>query len=653
MCGICGIFGKGNRDGIDGMVSAMSHRGPDDSGVYRDDDIAMGMTRLAIIDITPCGHQPMSNDAKSVWIVYNGETYNFKAERSVLEEKGYTFKSDSDTEVVLRMYEHYGDDFLLRMRGMFGLAVYDKRKGAGKERLLLARDHLGIKPLLYANARGRFIFASEIKSILASGLIDAAIDPESLRMLLTYGSIVQPRTIIKGVKMLLPGHRLIIQSGGERLERYWRLGTGRVPALKTMDYNDLVSEVKSAIVESVRLQMVSDVPIGAFLSGGVDSSLLVALMSRESKQKVKTFSVGYESEGSHMDESSDAMRTAAYIGTDHTNVIVSGSDVRDRISHIARSLDQPSVDGVNSYFVSMAAKQSVTVAVSGTGGDELFAGYPWFAAMSLAAEREREAPLKSFAQKGMSWVVNRPLSDNLMSGNYGEILEFIRAKTTFIPRYVQQYHIFGTRGAAKMLSPEIRISSNAGRSPLYDLRHADEIPDASIVERVSVLCLRHYTQNQLLRDIDATSMAHSLEVRVPLLDHVLADIALSLPSDVKLNVRGDTFHPKKRTYRDTGAKRILIDVGKGILPEDMDLQEKRGFGMPFDFWLKNQLRDVLEDSLSQKKIQNRGLFDASEVERIKENFFAGRSSYVYPWLLMMIELWIEEVLDSNRAHARA
>src|SRR4030042_3234061 len=317
MCGICGILGDAPHRRIEAMISAMHHRGPDDSGVFYNDGIALGMTRLSIIDISPRGHQPMSNNDGLIWIVYNGETFNFRQERKLLEGKGHRFISNSDTEVVLRMYEHYGDDFLMHMRGMFALAIYDKRRGKGGERLLLARDHLGIKPLLYTRVGSQFIFASEMKAILASGLVERKIDPEALRLLLTYGSIIQPMTAVSGVKMLLPGYCLIIESGREQIERFWKLETNRRDGLKAMPYDELVAEVRSALEESVRLQMVSDVPLGAFLSGGVDSSLLVAFMSKISRHKVRTFSVGFETEGPHIDETDEAERTAKFIGTDH------------------------------------------------------------------------------------------------------------------------------------------------------------------------------------------------------------------------------------------------------------------------------------------------------------------------------------------------
>jgi len=644
VCGICGILGTVPRQAVERMISAMRHRGPDDAGVFRGDGITLGMTRLAIIDTTPTGHQPMSTPDGSIHIVYNGETYNFQSERELLRKNGHDFTSTSDTEVVLRMYEHYGDEFLGRMRGMFALALYDRRKGQGKERLVLARDQIGIKPLLYARTDSGFLFASEIKSLLASGLVEKKVDPEALRLLVTHGSIPQPLTILAGVRMLLPGHRLIVEEGLERIERYWKLQTGRRGELRNRPYEDLVLEVRSALEESVRLQMISDVPLGAFLSGGVDSSLLVALMSRVSTHKVKTFSVGFGAEGSHMDETDDAERVARFIGTDHRRVLVTGEDVRDRIAHIASSLDQPSVDGVNSYFVSMAARHGVTVAISGTGGDELFAGYPWFLSMSAASVNDRMHPRATSLKRALGSLCQRSRFDSWIDGPAGGVIERGRSLSDFVSRYARCYQIFGTRGAAKILSPDLKNIVRIGREPGLDIL-GDELPGENPVERVTALCLRGYTQNQLLRDIDAVSMAHSLEVRVPFLDPELVDLALSLPSNVKLREPPHRKHSGTGTYRETGAKKILIDAGKGLLPEGMDLQGKRGFGMPFGSWLNGPLRDVFEDALSPAAVRERGFFDAGIVQSIKKNFLRGRGDWARSWLLMLTELWCREVLD--------
>ncbi|MBC8492645.1 MAG: asparagine synthase (glutamine-hydrolyzing) [Chloroflexi bacterium] len=655
MCGICGVWGGASRESVEAMVSAMDHRGPDDRGMYFGPGVALGMTRLSIIDLTPAAHQPMSNPDGTVWIVYNGETYNFQSERKLLEAKGYKFSSSSDTEVVLRMYEHYGDDFLLRLRGMFALAIYDKRKGPGRERLLLARDHLGIEPLLFAHVGSRLVFASEIKALLASGLIEPEIDSVALRLLLTFGSVYQPRTILRGVSMLLPAHRMIIERGKERIERYWSLGVNRQPGLRKRPYEELVAEVAGVLEESVRLQMVSDVPLGAFLSGGVDSSLLVAMMAQAVGQRVKTFSVGFGAEGADIDESRDAERTARFLGTDHTHVLVRGSEVRDRIQHIAYSLDQPSVDGVNSYFVSLAARQAVTVAISGTGGDELFAGYPWFISMVLDQQRNQKQPWKAVARSLLATLARQPVFDPLLLTRGGGRLYRARNWAGFVAKYATLYHIFGAWGAARLLSPELRELAQAGRLLHHDLNAIDELSEGSTIERVTGLCLRGYTNNQLLRDIDAVSMAHSLEVRVPYLDPLVVDTALSLPDSAKIGDLTNLSAPTQSTYRETGAKRILVDIGRPLLPKDFDLQPKRGFGMPFDTWLRGPLREVLLDTLSEGQIRRRGLLDVQEASVVKDRFLEGSIGWAQPWLLMMLELWCRQVLDqppSALAHPR-
>jgi asparagine synthase (glutamine-hydrolysing) len=648
MCGICGVWGGEGRDAVGAMVGAMHHRGPDDRGIFVDDRAALGMTRLAIIDTTSAGHQPMLSDDGLIALVYNGELYNFLDERKLLEARGYHFRSTSDTEVVLRMYEHYGDEFVLRMRGMFALAVYDKRRGPGRERLLLARDQMGIKPLLYTRVGNRLVFASEIKALLASNLVRPEIDPDALRLLLTYGSVSQPRTILLGVRMLLPAHRLIVEGGNDRVERYWSLGINRNPELRGLPYEEQVEQMAAVLEESVRLQMFSDVPLGAFLSGGVDSSLLVALMARQgSSKRVKTFSVGFEAEGRDLDETDAAASTAAFIGTDHTRVVVTAEDVRDRIDHVAYALDQPSVDGVNSYFVSLAARQAVTVAVSGTGGDELFAGYPWFAAMALDEPRwQSQQTWKALARSALAPAVRLSLFDSLPPGRVRSRVEQLRYTTDFRTRYVRNYHIFGRVGAGRILAQGVRAEAQVGRSAYHDLGSTDELPLGSAIERVTGVCLRGYTTNQLLRDIDAVSMAHSLEVRVPYLDPVVADAALSLPDDAKLgDVSRLTSSPELSSYRSSGAKRILIDVGRRLLPQDFDSQPKRGFSMPFDSWLKGTLRDVLQDTLSVQTVKGRGLFDEEQVAVVRDDFLAGKISWVQPWLLTIVELWCRELLD--------
>jgi len=638
MCGISGIIGLSDERILKKMLLAIQHRGPDDSGTYTDHYLTMGMNRLAIIDLSAAGHQPMSDESKNFWIVYNGEVYNYKAERKLLEQKGFSFFSNSDTEVVLKMYIAYGKDFLKRLRGMFALAIYDK----AQQKVLIARDHLGIKPLLYAQSpQGHLIFASELKAILASGLVPKKINAEALRLLLTFGSVTQPNTMIEGVKMLPAGHLLSIENHAVKIEKYWQLGLDRIQDLRKKSYLEQVEFTKNALEESVRLQNVSDVPIGAFLSGGVDSSLLVALMSKIQGTKIKTFSVGFAAEGQKIDETDDAQKIATFLETDHTRVEITGKDFREHLFQIVKAIDQPSVDGVNAYFVSWAAKKAVTVAISGTGGDEFFAGYPWFALLADYANNPQKKLLSKFTKN-----FNTKDIDSLVKGKMGFLIEYLRSQSDFVSQYAFKYFIFGASGTASLLSPEIKAQcKNIGTNMGNDLYHADQLSEGTAIERVSALCMHTYTQNQLLRDIDAVSMAHSLEIRVPFIDPIIADTALSLPDISKIeNYRLVSQNPNV-SYKETGTKRILIDIGRPFLPADMDKQPKRGFGMPFGNWLKNHAWDIVEEVTSENTVKKRGFFNYEYVQKIKKDFQKSPSSnWAYLWLLVLIELWCRENL---------
>lgn len=643
MCGIAGLVGKfpNKKNRTERMVQAMHHRGPDDKGIFDSPRATLGMSRLAILDLTKSGHQPMSNRKKTIWIVYNGEMYNFLQERAILEQKGYEFRSNSDTEVVLRMYEEYGDDFVSKMRGIFALVIYDKRPGQGKEKILLARDHLGIKPLLYYQKGKKLIFASEIKAILASGLVAKQVEPEALRQLLSYGSVIQPLSIIKDVKMLLPSHRLIFQHGKVSIEKYWHLQTNRREDIRSLSYQAQVKMVEKTLTDVVRQQMISEVPLGAFLSGGIDSSLLVAIMSKVSTSKIKTFSVGFEHEGKELDETDDALKIAKFLKTNHSKVMVSALDAKNNIRQIAKALDQPSVDGANAYFVSEAARKKVTVAISGTGGDELFAGYPWFANM-MNFHLNKDSLIKKYLAKAAQGEFFNPLTRSGLKF----YLEGIR-QGDFLGFFARQYQIFGSIFAQDVLAEKIKHSSMIGREPALDFVLADELRGADPINRVSALCLRGYTQNQLLRDIDAVSMSHSLEVRVPFLDPGLTDLAMSLPTEAKLaNHTNLTGRAHEQTYRELGAKKILVDIGKKLLFKDMDLQRKRGFTLPFNFWLRGTLGDILEETLSKKVVRKRGFFDPKQVALYYQYYLDEKIDWPMVWLLMMTELWAQEVLDA-------
>lgn len=636
MCGIAGIYSQPDANSIRQMVAAMHHRGPDDSGLYLDHKVALAQARLAIIDTTTGGHQPMASQDGLIQIVYNGEVYNFRSERSLLEARGHQFKTESDTEVVLKLYEEFGESFLQHLRGIFALAIYDKREGPGKEKLLLARDQFGVKPLLYFEINGTFIFASELKALLASGLVQRQIDSESLQQLLSLGSIYQPNTLVEGVKALPPAHFMVVDRNGPKLQRYWSYGLDRVAGLRQLPYLEQVEQFRIALTESVKLQMVADVPVGAFLSGGVDSSLIVALMARETGGHVKTYSVGFEEGAGAPDESLEAEAIARYLGTDHTRVLVTANDMVIHLEHFVSGLDQPSVDGLNSYFVSHAASQGVTVSLSGTGGDELFLGYPWFANVQNSFTDAYPVPGISFARR----LARRlPFINRRARHNHSIDVD----TAAFCETFGRQYHCFGPVVAHDFLSSARRRNVRP-RSFADDLMPSDELAGGGLLDRASVLCLNGYTRNQLLRDIDACSMAHSLEVRVPFLDVGLMDFALSLPVSSKLMMSNRTLDPAA-SYAESGVKRIVCDAAKKYLPQDFfSVRAKKGFALPYADWLKGPLAEVLADTLSLESVTNAGLFDPSSVVRVRQDFLEGRRPWSHAWLFMVTELWRRQVL---------
>lgn len=643
MCGICGIINRPDTKPLKQMLKAIEHRGPDDEGIYSDHHLAIGMRRLAILDISPLGHQPMSNRNQTIWIVYNGEMYNFKSERQILETKGFKFTSNSDTEVVLTMYEYYGDKFVNHLQGMFALCIYDKREGFGKEKILLARDPLGIKPLLYSEYNGQFIFSSEIKSIIASGLIPAKLNAESISLLTIYGTIPQPYTILKNVKMLMPGHQLIYKKNSISIEQYWQLGRNRVADLRQMDYSTHVSLFQELLSDVVKQHMISDVPVGAFLSGGLDSSLLVALM-KQIGGKVVTFSVGYQQEGQAIDETDEALKIAKWLDTEHHRVEVTGKMMTDHLDHVISALDQPSYDGVNSYFVSMAAKQSATVAISGTGGDEFFAGYPWFSILNEFYSNTKSTKIISsipFAQAFFKKVA----TNEILKSKAGKFFEYASNWTNLRFKLATFTSLFEVNGAIKVLSPEFVEAGKNHFSMANPQFPTNDFQSGSIIERVSALTMSTYCQNQLLRDIDAVSMAHSLEVRVPFIDTRIADFALSLPDSSKINNLKNIKNISSASYRDLGVKKLLVDVGRQFLPPDMDKQTKRGFKMPFDWWLKTSLKEILEDTYSENSIKNRGIFDPESLKKLKKGFEQDRVSWTKIWLPMVTELWCRQFID--------
>ena len=638
MCGICGMTGTDAYSAVKAMTMAMHHRGPDSQGIANFNNIVIGMTRLAIVDTSDAGSQPMHSFDNNVSLVFNGEIYNYNYLRKLLEKSDIKFHSNCDTEVILNLYLELGEDFIHKLRGMFALALLDRRAGKGQEKLLLARDPFGIKPLLYSEHNGSFIFASEIKAMLASGHIAREIDTESLRLLLTFGSIPQPKTMLSNVFMLEPASILIWKAGKIYKNQYFTLKKYyHLPNIQSSFlYKEQMETLQTTLEESIKIQMQSDVPLGAFLSGGIDSSLLTALMIKSGASDLHTFSVGFEQEGAEIDESSEAFETADFLGTHHHHIEINGNNVADEICNIARALDQPTVDGVNSYMISMFTKKYVTVAISGTGGDELFAGYPWFGEMRNWSIHQK--PIKTI----IALLMSSSLWNSMATKKIGPWLEEKRMEADFLSRYAMCYYIFGPTGAARLINPDIIQKTSYGQCMNIDIAHQDKLSLADPISRVTALCLRGYTLNQLLRDIDSGSMFHSLEVRVPYLDTEVLKAALALPSESKM--AGQPGSPIPQHYA-KGLKKILYDIARPMLPENFGYRNKKGFAMPFGYWLGGTLKEVFDECLHSKTIISRGLLNPVYAAEIKKKFEDKEIMWMKPWLLMMIELWCREVLD--------
>jgi len=603
MCGISGVFSPrlemdAARTAVLNMLHAMRRRGPDGRGVFQDGPCTLGHARLAVIDTSPAGAQPMTADG--VTLVFNGEIYTFQEERRALEKEGVAFSSQTDSEVLLRLYLRHGPDCLARLRGMFAFALWDAKRRV----LLCARDPLGIKPFLYSLTPRGLVFASELKGLLASGLVSREVDRQSLRCLLERGSVSQPTSILRDARWLPPGHLLLLrEEAAPEIRCFSALQTGRINTAG-LAWEELAAEGKSRLIAALERQMIADVPLGAFLSGGIDSSLLVALMA-ERHGRVRTFSVGFESglDTASEDETGDALEVARHLGVEHTEIIVRRDEIADNLRAVAAGLDHPTVDGVNSWFVARAARSELTVAISGTGGDELFAGYPWFVAM----QRWTEASL---------W-------ERLWRAPRG---------ATFLSAFDRQYRIFSSMDAAALC----RDTQSPGARP-------DPLPGADPLSRVTGLLLQGYTRDQLLADMDAAAMWHGLEVRVPLLDEDLLDFALSLPPEAKIG--GGLAEAPAGSYAASGVKRLLLAMGGPLLPAGFARRAKRGFTLPFDGWLRGVLASRLEELLGDRIVRARGFFEPAMAAGVRAAFQERRMAWVYPWLLMMTELWAQEVLD--------
>lgn len=633
MCGIFGIIGHNSpvpAEILEQATRSLAHRGPDDGGTVilrgtqpQAVEIGLGNRRLAILDLSPRGHQPMNDPTSGNWIVYNGEVYNFREVRVKLERERVYLNSLTDTEVILKAYGLWGEQCLHEFRGMFAFAIWD----AQRQRLFVARDPMGIKPLYYSSSDRYFMFSSEVRTLLGTGLVPRRIDPAGLVSYLTFGSLYDPNTLVEGVSSLSAGHYLTWDKGQVTETEYWDLVSPEVVPEKSR--TELETGVFEMLDGSVRMQLVSDVPVGVFLSGGIDSSSLVGILSRNGV-RASTFSIVFRE--ADYSEAEFSRAVAEQFRTDHHEITVSQSDFLTAVAPAIHAMDLPTVDGVNTYFVSEKTRAAgVKVALSGMGGDEVFAGYSSFTTVPRMEKFDNvwerlpagisRTLANMFAAFAPSNEQNRKLT--ALARNGGKI---------FHPYFLSRM-LFTPEQLAK-LRPEMKRDSTAFERATKPLRESvGRAQSLDAINRVSYLEARCYMLNTLLRDADFMSMAHGLEVRIPLIDHRLVQRMLALPGSWKL----DAGTPKP----------LLVKALAGQLPEKIVHRRKRGFTLPFEHWLREDLRPVVEDTLSKIGDGVLGtMISQSAVLQVWDDFLQGRTSWTRPWSLYVLQCWCRQHISS-------
>jgi asparagine synthase (glutamine-hydrolysing) len=626
MCGIAGMVASANGRRVDEatihrMCDMIIHRGPDDEGLLVKDGAGLGMRRLSIIDLAG-GHQPLFNEDKSAWIVFNGEVYNFQDLRPDLEARGHRFRTHSDTETIIHLYEEYGSECVQKLRGMFAFAIYDEKKHA----LLIARDRLGKKPLHYALVDGNLYFASEIKSILAVAPELAETNHEALMQYMYFGYIPDPQTAFRQIHKLPPGHLLEFEKGELKIRQYWDLPEYSTHEPKSEE--ECLEELEHRLTEAVRIRLIADVPLGAMLSGGTDSSTVVALMSRVSAGPVKTFSIGFQ----HADfnEAAYARKVAEHFHTDHHELILD-PDVVETVDTLSRSLEEPFGDSsmLPTYYISKLARQHVTVALSGDGGDEVFAGYDRY---RIHLENRSFDWIPGWAGRFYRKTVHPRLPYSMPARKL--------AYSVALPwqeRYIESISLQAFERDMGLLSPEFREQAN-GADPLNIMRgYLDRAPARDPLSRVLYLDTKTYLPGDILTKVDRMSMLTSLEARVPLLDHEFVEWVTALPPKWKM--------------RGTEQKYIFRKLAERVgVPTEVLHRPKQGFALPLVHWLKNELKDLLLNVLYEPRTTQRGYFNQAAVRKLVDEHLQGRRIHSGRiWRLLMFELWHRNYLEQVQA----
>jgi asparagine synthase (glutamine-hydrolysing) len=626
MCGICGIVISETDRRVDEsilqkMTQAITHRGPDDDGFYMGGQVGLGMRRLSIIDLVT-GDQPVSNEDGSIWIVFNGEIYNYKDLSAEFTSKGHNFATQCDTETIVHAYEEYGVPCQAYFNGMFAFALWDQ----SNKRLLLARDHIGIKPLYYWLGEGSLIFGSELKSIILHPFVQREVDLDALDQFLTLEYIPTPRTIFKNIYKLPAGHRLIFQNGQVSVEKYWD-----IPDIETPENEEDVQEMLLELIDdAVKMQLMSDVPLGAFLSGGIDSSSVVAAMSRSSSNPVKTFSIGFDD--ATYNELPYARAVAKRYGTEHTEEILD-PDIVDLVEKLVPHLDEPFGDFsiFPTYLVSEVARRNVKVILSGDGGDEIFGGYDTYVAEAM--DRYYRLLPGGVRQNLLPGLIARIPPRPEKKGAINKTKRFIEGAA--LPSSLQhtRWMMFITDSDRDLLfQPDVRDSLNGHSTPDLFEQYFKEKSHWEPLAQQQYVDIKTYLVDDILTKVDRMSMAVSLEARVPLLDFRIVELAVNLPARMKIT-QGDT----KRIFKKAMAKRLPVDV----------LQKpKQGFSIPIKHWLRDSLKPMMTDLLSQQRIRQRGYFNEDCISGWVDEHLNGLQNHSHKlWALMVFEIWNQQFMD--------
>jgi asparagine synthase (glutamine-hydrolysing) len=640
MCGIAGRleFEPGQRADpslVQRMCDAIAHRGPDDAGVWSHGPVALGHRRLSIIDLSPAGHQPMASADGALWIVFNGEIYNFQELRAELEREGHVFRSRTDTEVILHLYQRDGVACVRRLRGMFAFALWDERE----QQLLLARDRVGKKPLAYhADARG-ITFASEIKAVLQDPEVGRELDPAALHHYLTFQCVPAPLCAFQSVRKLPPGHILVARRGRIRIERYWKLEyQPKLQARTAREERSLEAELLERLEHATALRLVSDVPIGAFLSGGVDSAAVVAMMCRRATGQVRTFSIGFD-DGDY-DEMAFARETARHFGTAHTEFRVRPSAL-EVLPKLVWHYDEPFADAsaIPTYYVAKMAREHVTVVLNGDGGDESFAGYDRYVADALA---RRLGPLGPVLGSATVRALVDLLPHGATSASARWRLKRFLAPLGLAPqvRNAAWQAQFDPEAKQSLYTAAFRREVGAGDAEEMLYARYREAGTADFLDAMLYTDVNGYLPDTLLAKVDIATMAVALEARSPFLDHELMEWAARLPARLKL--RGRT------------TKVILKRALRGIVPPSVLERRKMGFNVPVDRWLRGELRELSHDLLLSRRSLERGYFQREFIQRmLREHALGTRNWHTQIWNLMMLESWHRRFVDEDQAQGVA